>query len=81
MLKLLKIGMKVPNNYFFLFFNLFLTFSRIFFAHANSVAKIPSPIGMIMNAGPGKTINNTPIKRMVKPIIPTIIFFILLYQY
>src|SRR4051794_30065409 len=43
-------------------------------AQANSVARIASPIGMTMNAGPGKTINATPIKRTVPPIIATMSF-------
>src|SRR5205823_2402747 len=37
-------------------------------AQANSVARIARPIGMTMKAGPGRTINATPIKRTVPPM-------------
>ena len=41
-------------------------------AHAYSVARIASPIGMTMNAGPGKTSRATPISRTVAPTTDTI---------
>src|SRR5437763_5258567 len=37
-------------------------------AQANSVARIARPIGMTINAGPGKTIKATPISRTVPPM-------------
>ena len=57
-----------PENRSLAAFILFLIFSRIFFAHINSVASMESPIGIIMNAGPGKTIVIIPIVKTVNPI-------------
>ena len=37
-------------------------------AHAYSLAKIASPIGMTMKAGPGKTIIAMPISSTVTPM-------------
>jgi hypothetical protein len=42
-------------------------------AHTNSVASIERPIGMITNAGPGKTISAIPIRVTVPPTTATTI--------
>ena len=41
------------------------------FAHRNSVASMERPMGMTINAGPGKTISATPISVTVPPITAT----------
>ena len=43
-------------------------------AQVNSVAKIASPIGITIKAGPGRTISAMPINKTVPPITPTISF-------
>lgn len=60
----------------FVFLILSLTFSNSLLAQTNSVASIDKPIGITINAGPGKTIRMIPMARIVNPIIATTILFI-----
>jgi len=46
-----------------------------FLAQTNSVARTPKPTGITRKAGPGSTINATPIKRIVKPATITMSLF------
>jgi hypothetical protein len=55
--------------------NLRLSLSFARFAQWNSVARIASPAGIMMKAGPGRTIMAIPASRTIPPAIPIKVFF------